>query len=91
MSRKPDYEQMKQMVAQREAENLPISEIEDILYYGLNGYKYDSNEDIMDIFLQLYDVKDIPKIKTKQEQCEKCTYVVCVCKPVPFYTPTREK
>ena len=63
MSRKPDYEQMKQMVAQREAENLPISEIEDILYYGLNGYKNDSNEDIMDIFLQLYDVKDIPKIK----------------------------
>lgn len=63
MSRIPDYEQMKQMVAQREAENLPISQIEDILYYGLNGYKYDSNEDIMDIFLQLYDVKDIPKIK----------------------------
>ena len=63
MSSKPDYEQMKKMVAQREAENLPISEIEDILYYGLNGYKYDSNEDIMDIFLQLYDVKDIPKIK----------------------------
>ena len=63
MSRKPDYEQMKHMVAQREAENLPISEIEDILYYGLNGDKYDSNEDIMDIFLQLYDVKDIPKIK----------------------------
>ena len=63
MSRKPDYEQMKQMVAQREAENLPISQIEDILYYGLNGYKYDSNENIMDIFLQLYDVKDIPKIK----------------------------
>ena len=63
MSRKRDYEQMKQMVAQREAENLPISQIEDILYYGLNGYKYDSNEDIMEIFLQLYDVKDIPKIK----------------------------
>ena len=63
MSRKPDYEQMKQMVARREAENLPISQIEDILYYGLNGYKYDSNEDIMDIFLQLYDAKYIPKIK----------------------------
>jgi len=93
MSRKPDYEQMKQMVAQREAENLPISDIEDILYYGLNGYKYESNEDIMDIFLQLYDAKDIPKIEIEvnEQQCEKCTYVVCVCKPVPFYTPTREK
>lgn len=63
MSRIPDYEQMKQMVAQREAENLPISEIENILYYGYDGYKYDSDEDIMDIFLQLYDAKDIPKIK----------------------------
>ena len=91
MSRKPDYEQMKQMVAQREAENLPTSQIEDILYYGLNGYKYDSDAEIMEIFLQLYDAKDIPKIKTKQEQCEKCTYVVCACKPVPFYTSTREK
>ena len=67
MSRKPDYEQMKQMVAQREAENLPISDIEDILYYGLNGFKYESNEDIMDIFLQLYDVKDIPKVKIEEE------------------------
>jgi len=66
MSRKPDYEQMKQMVAQREAENLPISEIEDILYYGLNGYKYESNEDIMDIFLQLYDAKDIPLVKNSR-------------------------
>jgi len=63
MSRKPDYERMKQMVAQREAENLPISDIEDILYYGLNGFKYESNEDIMDIFLQLYDAKEIPKVK----------------------------
>ena len=67
MSRKPDYEQMKKMVAQREAENLPISDIEDILYYGLNGFKYESNEDIMDIFLQLYDVKDIPKVKIEEE------------------------
>ena len=93
MSRKPDYEQMKQMVAQREAENLPISQIEDILYYGLNGYKYDSDADIMEIFLQLYDAKDIPKIEIEanKQQCEKCTYVVCACKPVPFYTPTREK
>ena len=67
MSRKQDYEQMKKMVAQREAENLPISDIEDILYYGLNGFKYESNEDIMDIFLQLYDVKDIPKVKIEEE------------------------
>ena len=63
MSRKPDYEQMKQMVAQREAENLPISEIENILYYGMDGYKYDSNEEIMMIFLELYDAKDIPLVK----------------------------
>ena len=63
MSRKPDYEQMKQMVAQREAENLSTSQIEDILYYGLNGYKYDSNEDIMETFMQIYDAKDIPKVK----------------------------
>ena len=67
MSRKQDYEQMKKMVAQREAENLPISDIEDILHYGLNGFKYESNEDIMDIFLQLYDVKDIPKVKIEEE------------------------
>ena len=63
MSRKPDNDGEFQMVAQREAENLPISEIENILYYGLNGYKYDSDAEIMMIFLQLYDAKDIPKVK----------------------------
>ena len=89
--RKPDYEQMKQMVAQREAENLSASQIEDILYYGLNGYKYESNEDIMEAFMQIYDSKDIPKIKIEvdKQQCEKCTFIVCICKPVTFYTPKR--
>ena len=91
MSRIPDYDTMRVMVATREAENMDGNDLVEILYSGYDGYKYESDEDIMDIFLQLYDAKDIPKIKTKQEQCEKCTYVVCVCKPVPFYTPTREK
>tara|TARA_R100001463_G_scaffold6332_6_gene20891 strand:+ start:3348 stop:3551 length:204 start_codon:yes stop_codon:yes gene_type:complete len=67
MSRKPDYEKMKQMVARREAENMSISQIESILYYGLNGYKYDSDADIVEIFLQIYDAKDIPKVKIEEE------------------------
>ena len=91
MSRIPDYDTMRVMVATREAENMDGNDLVEILYSGYDGYKYDSDEDIMEIFLQLYDAKDIPKIEIKQEQCEKCTYVVCVCKPVPFYTPNKEK
>jgi len=89
--RVPDYDTMRVMVATREAENMDGNDLVEILYSGYDGYKYDSDEDIMDIFLQMYEVKDIPKIKIEvdKQQCEKCTYIVCVCKPVTFFTPKR--
>ena len=89
--RKPDYDTMRVMVATREAENMAGNDLVEILYSGYDGYKYESDEDIMDTFLQMYEVKDIPKIEIEvnEQQCKKCTYLVCVCKPVTFYTPRK--
>ena len=67
MSRIPDYEQMRVMVATAEAENMNGNDLVEILYSGYDGYKYDSDEDILDTFVNLFDAKDIPKIDFNQE------------------------
>ena len=41
MSRIPDYEQMRVMVATAEAENINGNDLIEILYSGYDGYKYD--------------------------------------------------
>ena len=91
--RLPDYDKMRIMVAEVEAENMDGNELVEILYSGYDGYKYESDEDIMDIFLQLHEGKDIPKIKLEvnKQQCKECGYLVCVCKPVTFYTPKAKR
>ena len=91
--RGPDYDKMRIMVAEREAENMDGKEMVEILYSGNNGYNNESDEDILDIFLQLHEGKDIPKIKLEvnKQQCKECGYLVCVCKPVTFYTPQRKR
>ena len=88
-----DYDTMRVMVAEREAENMDGNDLVEMLYSGYDGYKYESDEDIMDIFLQMYEARDIPKIKleTGRQQCKECGYLVCVCKPVTFYTPQRKR
>ena len=67
MSRIPDYDKMRVMLCEREAENMDVHEIAEILYSGYDGYKYDSDEDILDTFVNLFDAKDIPKIDFNQE------------------------
>ena len=91
MSRIPDYDKMRHKLAVANVENYGGDDLYDIMIHGYIGLEHMSNEDVLDTFVNMFDVKDIPKIETKQEQCEKCTYVVCVCKPVPFYTPNKEK
>ena len=91
MSRMPDYDKMRHMIAKSCAEKLCQADIYDMLMHGHLGYDRESNPDILELFLEWFEAKDVPKIETKQEQCEKCTYVVCACKPVPFYTPNKEK
>ena len=67
MSIIPDYNKMKHMIAEREAENMDTKQLINILYYGLEGYKYDSNENVIENFCLLFDAKDIPKIDFNQE------------------------
>jgi len=91
MSRKPDYDKMRHKLASYYADNFGEQDVYDMVMHGFPGFEHESNEEILETFVNMFDEKDIPKIKIKQEQCEKCTYVVCVCKPVPFYTPNKEK
>ena len=90
----PDYDKMRVMVAEREAENMDGKEMVEILYSWNNGYNNESDEDIFDIFRCIYDEKDIPKkklIEIDKQQCKECGYLVCVCKPVTFYTPKAKR
>ena len=67
MSRIPDYEQMRVMLATSEAENMDGNDLVEILYSGYDGYKYDSDEDILDTFISIFGEHKIPKIDFNQE------------------------
>ena len=87
----PDYDKMREMLAEWEAESIQEGDLVEILLNGCQGYVSESNEDIMEEFLGCYGEHRIPKIKIEvdKQQCKKCGYIVCVCKPVTFYTPKR--
>ena len=67
MSRIPDYDEMRRMLAKQEAENMGVNDIENLLYYGYDGYECESNEDILEIFVTMFDSHKIPKIDFNQE------------------------
>jgi len=87
----PDYDTMRVMLAESEAENIHGGDLVELLLNGYDGYMEDSNEDILEEFIGCYGEHRIPKIKIEvdKQQCEKCTFIVCICKPVTFYTPKR--
>ena len=89
----PDYDKMRHMIAESCAEKLCQADIYDMLMHGHLGYDRESNPDILELFLEWFEAKDIPKIKieTDKQQCKECGYLVCVCKPVTFYTPQRKR
>ena len=89
--RVPDYDKMRKMLAKSEADNIHEGDLVEILLHGCQGYNAESNNDIMEEFIGCYGEHRIPKIKIEvdKQQCEKCTYIVCVCKPVNFYTSIR--
>lgn len=91
--RVPDYDRMREMLAEWEAESIQESDLVDILLNGCQGYDAESNDDIMEEFIGCYGEHRIPKIKieTDKQQCKECGYLVCICKPVTFYTPRRKR
>ena len=62
MSRIPDYQQMRVMLATAEAENMNGNDLVEILYSGYDGYKYDSDEDILYMFLSVFGKHKVPKM-----------------------------
>ena len=71
MSRIPDYEQMRVMVATAEAENMNGNDLVEILYSGYDGYKYDSDEDILYMFLSVFGKHKVPKMPLTTEEMNK--------------------
>ena len=89
--RVPDYDRMREMLAESEAGSIQEGDLVEVLLHGCQGYDAESNDDIMEEFIGCYGEHRIPKIKIEvdKQQCEKCTFIVCICKPVTFYTPKR--
>lgn len=91
--RVPDYDRMREMLAEWEADSIQESDLVEVLLHGCQGYDAESDEDIFEEFLGKYHKSEIPKIKLEvnKQQCKECGYLVCICKPVTFYTPRRKR
>ena len=65
--RKPDYDRMREMLAEYEAETIQTSDMYEILLDGCQGYnRIKDNDEIMDLFLQIWRPSKLPKIKVKE-------------------------
>ena len=64
MSRIPDYDKMRHRLAVANVENYDNSgdELYDIVMHGFQGFEHESNEEILETFVNLFDAKDIPKM-----------------------------
>ena len=62
MAKIPDYDKMRIMLAEQDAENLQESEIVDILLYGNTGLDDESHEDILEMFVDIFGTHQIPKV-----------------------------
>ena len=71
MSRIQDYQQMRVMLATAEAENMNGNDLVEILYSGYDGYKYDSDEDILYMFLSVFGKHKVPKMPLTTEEMNK--------------------
>ena len=63
--KKPNYAEMRQMLARREAENMPVSDIEEILIFGTTGWNDWENEDLLEEFVKVFGTHYIPKVEVK--------------------------
>ena len=68
MSRIPDYDQMRHMLAEKVEEKLCGADIYDMLMHGHIGYERESDPDILELFITHFDTKDIPKIPLTKEE-----------------------
>ena len=65
--RRPDYDKMREMLAYHEADTIQASDMYEILLDGCQGYNgIKDNDEIMDLFLQIWQTSKIPKIKVEE-------------------------
>tara|TARA_Y100000004_G_scaffold193224_1_gene255329 strand:- start:249 stop:494 length:246 start_codon:yes stop_codon:yes gene_type:complete len=63
MSRIPDYDKMRRKLASYYADNLGEQDVYDMVMHGFQGFEHESNEEILETFVNMFDAKDIPKVK----------------------------
>ena len=80
----PNYNRMREMLAESEADSIQEGDLVEVLLHGCQGYESEPDEDILEEFIRCYGQHEIPKTKIEihKQQCTECGYVVCVCKPV---------
>ena len=61
--RKPDYNKMRSALACQEAETIQEKDVYEILLFGTKGWKDCDDEQVFDEFVNLWGIKDIPKVE----------------------------
>tara|TARA_R100001594_G_scaffold130128_1_gene169066 strand:- start:2167 stop:2364 length:198 start_codon:yes stop_codon:yes gene_type:complete len=64
--RKPDYDKMREMLAEYDADTIDRSDLQDVLLFGTVGYKDATEDEVMDLFLQIWKPSKLPKIKVEE-------------------------
>ena len=65
MKKQPNYAEMRYMLSYRETEDLNYKDIQEILLFGTIGYNDLPDEEIMKLFLEMFEESEIPKKEVK--------------------------
>ena len=63
--KQPNYAEMRYMLSYRETEDLNYKDIQEILLFGTIGYNDLPDEEIMKLFLEMFEESEIPKKEVK--------------------------
>ena len=68
MKKQPNYAEMRYMLSYRETEDLNYKDIQEILLFGTIGYNDLPDEEIMKLFLEMFEESEIPKKEVKWQK-----------------------
>ena len=69
MSRIPDYDKMRDMLAESELESIDQATIYDIIRYGnMGGWEAMTDEEVLESFVEYFDSYKVPKIPLTKEE-----------------------
>ena len=63
--KKPNYWIMRDMLALKEAEDMDIQTLHEILLFGTAGWEDNTNEEVLDAFVKQFGERAIPKQEVK--------------------------